>query len=574
MNINFMTIYTFSIFSMLIRNSREEHVLPEFQRLWYNKATSSFTDACLALNYNYSEFYTTQKSVLMNVNLPYYPDCSWNYDKATYYNLTTPPNGFVGTQNDWKTLTLDPNAALTGFYRIDCYDENGVYKEYTFVDIYPLYMCPAFSRLTLYDNSTLEEGCSTTPMPCVADIVARDLNYPGLGWLGHVGLVTSLDQNPDIVEVLNGTNPDICGIFFDPLYGNNSFSTKTEYWGERYGIRDLYKGNYTLNLDLSIADDMIDLAVTQSHYLLKYTLSWSYYPGGTEQDPEYCKFRCDSFVYYLYKALGLSIQPTFSFPLTPQLIYNEFLCSADPMEPCWYSPFNQNLSNQRVVSTQKLSTDIFLNDNETIQCKSTLKLEIFSELRPILYGINRQKYELDKLVKKYQVTQTSEELFVRCMCFELAKMQPEQIDSNVKVLLLNLLLAYKKLISDNFALATITNGVRFFYENPLCRWPNAYFTVESSSQLEKETKLISFIDEHQTTIEQAHLVSATRLSLFKSLSQKKKCEYGSFFYHAYHEGEHLSDKDKKILILGLAEMRYPRRESDIKYSACSNHSSL
>ena len=574
MNINFMTIYTFSIFSTLIRNSLEEHVLPVSQGLWYNEAKFSGVDACLSAYYNYSEFFPTQEDVLRNANIPYYADCTWEYDKATYYNNSVMPYGFIGTPDDWHIIILDPNATLGGFYHVDCYDQNGLKKEYAYVYVYPFYWCPPSSRLTYYDNFTLEEGCSTTPMPCVADIVARDLNYTGLGWLGHVGLVTSLDQNPDIVEVLNGTNPDICGIFLDPLYGNNSFSTKTEYWGERYGIFDRVNGNYTLNLDLSIADDMIDLAIAQSHYFLKYTLSWSYYPGGTEADPEYCKFRCDSFVYYLYKTLGLSIEPTFSFPLTPQLIYHEFLCSADPMESCPYSPVSHTVSTKQVVSTQKLMTNNSLNIPDTIKCKTTLKLEIFSNLRSVLYERNRQKYELAELIKKYQVTQSSEELLARCICFELAKMRPDQIDHSVKSLLLNLLLAYKKLMSDNFSLATITNGVRFFYDNPLCRWPNAYFTVNSESQYEKETKIISFIDEHPTAVEQAHLISATRLSLFKSLSQRKKCEYGGLFFYAYNREPSLSNGDKKILMLGLAEMGYPRKEVDIRHSVCFNSSSI
>ena len=153
-------------------------------------------------------------------------------------------------------------------------------------------------------------------------------------------------------------------------------------------------------------------------------------------------------------------------------------------------------------------------------------------------------------------------------------MRPDQIDHSVKSLLLNLLLAYKKLMSDNFSLATITNGVRFFYDNPLCRWPNAYFTVNSESQYEKETKIISFIDEHPTAVEQAHLISATRLSLFKSLSQRKKCEYGGLFFYAYNREPSLSNGDKKILMLGLAEMGYPRKEVDIRHSVCFNSSSI
>ena len=44
-----------------------------------------------------------------------------------------------------------------------------------------------------------------------AEIMARDLNYPGLGWLGHVGIATAsmmdpsgMNQNANLViEILN-----------------------------------------------------------------------------------------------------------------------------------------------------------------------------------------------------------------------------------------------------------------------------------------------------------------------------------------------------------------------------------
>lgn len=44
-----------------------------------------------------------------------------------------------------------------------------------------------------------------------AEIMARDLNYPGLGWLGHVGIATAnmmdpggMNQNASqVIEILN-----------------------------------------------------------------------------------------------------------------------------------------------------------------------------------------------------------------------------------------------------------------------------------------------------------------------------------------------------------------------------------
>ena len=567
MNSNLFSLYSFSILYFSIRETTGEHVLPVFQGLWYNKANCLGADACLQAYYNYSDFLPTPEDVLKNSALPYYSDCTWTYDEATYSSDSVMPVGFVGTPDDWQQIILDPNAALEGYYFVECDDVNGMYKHYSFVDFYPLYLCPPSSRLTLYDNITLEEGCSTTPMPCVADVVGRSFNYTGLGLLGHLGLVTSIDQNPDIIEVLNGTKT---GIFLTPLYGENSFATKTKYWGERYGVLDGLNGNYTLNLDLLIAGDIIDLALAQSNYLFKYTKGWSYYPGGTQDDPDYCKFRCDSFVYYLYKISSLIIQPTFSFPTGPLMIFDDFLCSADPISSCPYFPITKKVGFNQSKNIEALIPQEFLDIQDTIQTNITLKLEIFNMLRPVLFSKVRQKYELLAIVDKYQKTKHSEELLVRCICFELGKMQPEHIDDSVRPLLLKLLLMYKNSVSDNFLLAVITNRVGFFIDNPLCRWPNAYFTVDSENLQEKESKIINYIDGYQTAVEQANLVSSSRLSLFKTLSIKKKCEYGSFFYNAYHQESQVSNKEKNILILGLVEMKYPRKKTDIQYSYCNN----
>lgn len=78
-----------------------------------------------------------------------------------------------------------------------------------------------------------------------AEILGRDLNYIGLGWLGHVGIATAnmssakgMSQNADqVIEILN-----------EPTVGQiNSianFKSRSKYWGSKYGIADRGERGY------------------------------------------------------------------------------------------------------------------------------------------------------------------------------------------------------------------------------------------------------------------------------------------------------------------------------------------
>lgn len=85
--------------------------------------------------------------------------------------------------------------------------------------------------ITIILGMCLTEIASAKP-PFSGDIVGRDLNYPGLGWLGHVGLVTGDNvgsYSNVVIETLNSS----------PVIQLNSleiFQLKSKYWGSRYGI--------------------------------------------------------------------------------------------------------------------------------------------------------------------------------------------------------------------------------------------------------------------------------------------------------------------------------------------------
>lgn len=95
-------------------------------------------------------------------------------------------------------------------------------------------------------------------------IVGRDSdsNYSSINWVGHVGLVVSNHE----------TDPT-------SIYNNSliSFTTKTKYWGEKYGTQ----GNQRLLL--STAQQIIESGIDQKFYNFTYTTGWDYYPSGTPE---------------------------------------------------------------------------------------------------------------------------------------------------------------------------------------------------------------------------------------------------------------------------------------------------
>lgn len=77
------------------------------------------------------------------------------------------------------------------------------------------------------------------------EIMGRDLNYPGLGWLGHVG-ITNRDmysssgmQYPAdlVIEVLN-----------EPTVGQinsiGDFISRSKFWGSKWGVSDQGERGY------------------------------------------------------------------------------------------------------------------------------------------------------------------------------------------------------------------------------------------------------------------------------------------------------------------------------------------
>jgi hypothetical protein len=132
------------------------------------------------------------------------------------------------------------------------------------------------------------------------DVLGRDLDYPGLGSFGHLGIY----GGSRVLECLNEPKP----IQKNSLH---SFKTLTKYWGARYipGKHDFRK--------------VVAKGWAQRNFDPSFTLSWDYQKGRylnkkvwnpetrewetrTEMVP--AKFRCDTFVRFAFKeGIGIDL---------------------------------------------------------------------------------------------------------------------------------------------------------------------------------------------------------------------------------------------------------------------------
>lgn len=151
------------------------------------------------------------------------------------------------------------------------------------------------------------------------DIVGRDLSIPGLGWVGHIGIATadkSWQEAHYVVEAL----------WDQPVLQINtleSFKSKSPYWGAKFGVnRNDVSGTRIIN------EGAFQASLKCAEYTT--TVQWK---AGTGQwgMPFTCpKFRCDTFVNYLYWWGGYTL-PTFSPPESqypentlPKIVFNLF----------------------------------------------------------------------------------------------------------------------------------------------------------------------------------------------------------------------------------------------------------
>ena len=530
-------VQALSIYLVLAQRAAGEHVLPLFEYLWYNSADYSGQDACGVDAFDYGPMASSPAELLELIN-PNYFNCTWNNLDPKNSNSTIMPNGFISTNtNDWDEVLLSPSAVTTGTYVIDCYDEEDNVVQDS-ITAYPSYSCPDNTRLS-YDNITREVGCTTTPTSCLADVVARDLAIPGFSWAGHIGLTETWEATSEVIEVLEVLPP--YGIHLTYLHGNDSFESAGKYWGERYSL----VGHPRLSLDTAL--NIVWAGTDQSAYGFYYTTGWNYYAGGSASHPEDCMFRCDSFIYYCFDiGGGIKIKETFEFPTDPEVLYNQFLCSADPSEPC--------KTNVDSITKQ----DIYNPSNEanTSSIKDSLALSIFNFLRPALATKLAQREHLPTLLEEFSHEESSNkrDLFALCLCFELAKIDPRSIDEEVRALLTDYMWQHRFLSQENFPLLLKEKKMKEYIGRPSCRWLSAFFSTKASTQEEKELGMVDYIDTEDSIVEKANLISGSQVAPL--LSVPKRCMYGRLFQQAYNHDDQLTNRERDTLKIAMANIKF------------------
>jgi hypothetical protein len=130
------------------------------------------------------------------------------------------------------------------------------------------------------------------------DIVGRDLNQWPLGWIGHVGMGTGDNVGLPtqlIIEVLNEAPKPV--VQFNSL---SNFTSRSKYWGSRYGIGDYSTGTYNALVE----------ANRQGWWCPSYTTSTAYVIGSGNiynRVPTRCSvWRCDTYVAWAFYSAGFS----------------------------------------------------------------------------------------------------------------------------------------------------------------------------------------------------------------------------------------------------------------------------
>ncbi|MFA6302753.1 MAG: hypothetical protein WC627_06430 [Legionella sp.] len=155
-----------------------------------------------------------------------------------------------------------------------------------------------------------------------AEIMARDLYYYGLGWLGHVGIATANMADPsgmyqDAYQVIE--------ILKEPVVGQinsiSNFKSRSPYWGSKYGVADRGVRGYNILVE----------ANHQRWWCPKYTSDTKYHIGSgiptTGQIFECGTWRCDTYAWWAFYSQGFDTMPGHIW--LPRNMFNFFPYSND-----------------------------------------------------------------------------------------------------------------------------------------------------------------------------------------------------------------------------------------------------
>ncbi len=219
-----------------------ERVLPVFLEEWYSTPPThalppTKIDSCHTEHYEFKYKAKDKNDLVTQLfnELPPGQNCQWEKPVFNGYG-GMPPVGFFNPF-DYADVMKQPGAVKAETWASWC--KRGTYGvELVSHGIFPLYGCPAGTRVGHCEQGSSRRCCTNEPPVCLADVVGRDLNEgAATGWLGHVGLALDFDLNTYqygnfVLEALN--NSKVINV-----NTMRSFEFESPYWGERYGLRAL-----------------------------------------------------------------------------------------------------------------------------------------------------------------------------------------------------------------------------------------------------------------------------------------------------------------------------------------------
>jgi hypothetical protein len=148
-----------------------------------------------------------------------------------------------------------------------------------------------------------------------SEVLGRDLRIPGASWVGHVGIATGAPMGTEATKVIEVLN-ERAAIKVNSI---QDFKLRSNYWGSRY------MGATTPSID---PRHVIWNAFYQKSECAEYSMDASFTPGtidNTGKPLQCAKFRCDTFVNYVYHAAGYDL-PTYTgrLPTLPLTVFRAF----------------------------------------------------------------------------------------------------------------------------------------------------------------------------------------------------------------------------------------------------------
>lgn len=308
----------------------------------------------------------------------------------------------------------------------------------------------------LLSSITIESFSARAIWP--AEVIGRDMQAMGFGFLGHVGVTTAPYIWQDafqVIEVLNNHGDKAV-----PVIQTNfifDFKSRSPYWGSRYGVAD--RGDRAIAL-LREANFQRDMGCTTYTITPVYTPNRGRYDPSGKAMPSYCGFfRCDTFVNYVFSAGGYLL-PTYTpsgadSGTTPRLVFNAFPYGNGDGPYSMSSVKNsikKNLTNQTSSKNfhqyssrdnlKKIKKDLNIAKNELVNPQK--RILIIDKL-----GFTAQKNHIPEMIRIYQQTPLANiEIKKQILSSTQNLYQRYLFDNNTSKEKIELINFYKELLQD------------------------------------------------------------------------------------------------------------------------------